>query len=67
MTDLEKLQERLATVDAAFTAVQHAATTERKLSHDKHTSGHFTKALAELDLVRTSLSALIKRHETVGR
>lgn len=67
MTDLEKLNERLSAVEAAISATQHAASVDRKLSHDKHLSGHFTKALTELDSLRNSLKSLIKRAETVNQ
>ncbi len=67
MTEIEKLDERIRAVDAAIVATQHAASVDRKLSHDKHTSGHFTKALTELTSLRTSLQNLKLRMETVGR
>lgn len=67
MTETDKLNERLEAIEQAITATQHAASVDRKLSHDKHLSGHFTKALTELDSLRNSIKALIKRHETVGR
>lgn len=67
MTETDKLNERLEAIEQAITATQHAASVDRKLSHDKHLSGHFTKALTELDSLRNSIKSLIKRHETVGR
>ena len=67
MTELEKLNERLTIVNQAITAVQRAETVDRKLSHDKHTNGHITKALTEMITLKTGIEALIKRVETVGR
>ena len=67
MTDLERLRERLAALDQAIDITKKAATVDRKMSHDKHTNGHYTKALSELDILRTGIQALIKRHEIVGR
>jgi hypothetical protein len=67
MTDLEKLNEQLEAVRHAIVATQHAASVNRKLSHDKHTSGHFTKALTELTAMETGIESRIKRVETVGR
>lgn len=67
MTETDKLNERLEAIEQAVTATQHAASVDRKLGHDKHLSGHFTKALTELDSLRNGIKALIKRHETLGR
>jgi hypothetical protein len=67
MTELEKISERLKAIDDAIVATQHAASINRKMSHDKHTNGHFTNALQELNSVKTQLNNLVKRIETVGR
>ena len=67
MTDLEKLEARIEAVNAAIAATQHAANVNRKLSHDRHVGGHFTKALTELTDMKTSLSNLKARIEAVGR
>lgn len=67
MTDLEKLSARIVAVDEAIKACQHAVTVERKMSHDKHTNGHLTKALSELTTMKSGLDALHKRVETVGQ
>jgi translation initiation factor 6 (eIF-6) len=67
MTELEKINERLTAIEAAIIATQHAATVDRKMSHDKHTNGHFTKALQELVSVKEQLSLVAKRIEAVGR
>ncbi len=67
MTDLEKLSQRIEAVEQAIIVVQHAANIDRKMSHDKHMNGHFTKALTELDSIRTGLKTLKIRMETVGR
>lgn len=67
MTELEKITERLNAVEAAIHATQHAASIDRKMSHDKHTNGHFTKALQELVSIKNQLEAVARRIETVGR
>ena len=67
MNDIEKLQARIEAVDTAITSVKMAMGVDRKLSHDKHTNGHFTKALDELTSIRSQLSNLKVRVETVGR
>lgn len=67
MTDLEKLEARLVATTAALEATRHAAVVNRKMSHDRHENGHFTKALTELTDMQTSLNNLITRYKTVGR
>jgi hypothetical protein len=67
MIDLEKFEARIEAVDTAIAAVKMAMNVDRKLSHDKHTNGHFTKALTELTDIQTGLKALKIRVETVGR
>ena len=67
MTDLEKLEARIEAVDTAIAATKMAMGVDRKLGHDKHPNGHFTKALQELTSVQTQLNALKVRVETVGR
>jgi hypothetical protein len=67
MTDLEKLEARIEAVDTAIASVKMAMAVDRKLSHDKHPSGHFTKALAELMTIQSSLNALRIRMIAVGR
>lgn len=67
MTEVEKLETRIEAIDAAIASTKAAMTVDRKLSHDKHTSGHFTKALDELTSIRSQLSNLKVRVETVGR
>ena len=67
MTDLEKLEARIEAVDTAIAATKMAMGVDRKMSHDKHTNGHFTKALDELTSIRSQLSNLKVRVETVGR
>lgn len=67
MNDIEKLQARIEAVDTAITSTKMAMGVDRKLSHDKHTNGHFTKALDELTSIRSQLSNLKVRVETVGR
>jgi hypothetical protein len=67
MTDLEKLEARIEAVDTAIAATKMALGVDRKLSHDKHPNGHYTKALTELTDIQTSLNALRVRMITVGR
>lgn len=67
MTELEKLEARIEAVDTAIANVKMAMSVDRKLGHDKHVNGHFTKALQELTSVQTQLNALKVRVETVGR
>ena len=67
MTDLEKLEARIEAVNTAIANVKMAMGVDRKLSHDKHPSGHFTKALAELMTIQSSLNALRIRTIAVGR
>ena len=67
MTDLEKLEARIEAVDTAIASVKMAMGVDRKMGHDKHPSGHFTKALAELMSLQSQLNALRIRLQTVGR
>jgi hypothetical protein len=67
MTDLEKLEARIEAVDTAVANVKMAMGVDRKLSHEKHPNGHFTKALAELMTIQSSLNALRIRMIAVGR
>ena len=67
MNDLEKLEARIEAVDTAITNVKMAMGVDRKLGHDKHPNGHYTKALAELMTIQSSLNALRVRMIAVGR
>jgi hypothetical protein len=67
MTEVEKLEARIEAIDTAVANVKMAMNVDRKLSHDKHHNGHFTKALDELVKIQTGLNALKIRVETVGR
>ena len=67
MTDLEKLEARIEAVDTAVASVKMALGVDRKLSHEKHPNGHFTKTLAELMTIQSSLNALRIRMIAVGR
>ena len=67
MTDLEKLEARIEAVDTAIAATKMAMGVDRKLGHDKHPNGHYTKALTELTDIQTSLNALRVRLIAVGR
>ena len=67
MTDLEKLEARIEAVDSALAATKMAMNVDRKMSHEKHINGHYTKALTELADIRTGLNALRVRMIAVGR
>jgi hypothetical protein len=67
MTDLEKLEARIEAVDTAIASVKMSLGVDRKLGHDKHPNGHYTKALAELMTIQSSLNALRVRMINVGR
>ena len=67
MTEIEKLEARIEATDTAIANVRMAMGVDRKMSHDKHSNGHFTKALDELTSIRSQLSNLKVRVETVGR
>jgi hypothetical protein len=67
MTDLEKLEARIEAVDTAIANVKMAMGVDRKLGHDKHPNGHYTKAMTDLTDIQTSLNALRVRMITVGR
>jgi hypothetical protein len=67
MTEIEKLEARIEATDTAIANVKMAMGVDRKLSHEKHTNGHFTKALTELTDIQTGLNALRIRLIAVGR
>lgn len=67
ITELEKLEARIEAVNTAIANVKVAMNVDRKLSHDKHTNGHFTKALQELTSVQSQLAVLKVRMVSVGR
>lgn len=67
MNDLEKLEARLEATNAAIEATKHATVVNRKMSHDRHENGHFTKALTELTDMQTGLTNMITRYNAVGR
>jgi hypothetical protein len=67
MTELEKLEARIEAVDTAIAATKMALGVDRKMSHDKHPSGHYTKALTELIDIQTGLNALKIRMIAIGR
>ena len=67
MTDLEKLEARIEAVNKAVSSVTAAMVVDRKMSHDKHPSGHYTKALTDLTDIQTGLNALRIRMIAVGR
>jgi hypothetical protein len=67
MTEVEKLEARIEAIDTAIANVKMAMGVDRKLSHDRHPNGNFTKALDELTSIRSQLSILKIRVETIGR
>ena len=67
MTEIEKLDIRIASINLAIDATSVAMTVDRKLSHEKYPSGQFIKAINALVLVGGGLSALKTRLETIGR
>lgn len=67
MQEIEKFDARIKALEEAIAAVQHAATVDRKMSHDKHYNGHFTKALQELTIAKDAVSAHKVRFVTIGR
>jgi hypothetical protein len=67
MTELEKLEARIEAVNTAIAATKMALGVDRKMSHDKHPSGHYTKALTELIDIQTGLNALKIRMIAIGR
>jgi hypothetical protein len=67
MTELEKLEARIEAVNTAIDATKMALGVDRKMSHDKHPSGHYTKALTELTDIQTGLNALKTRMIAIGR
>lgn len=66
MTEIEKLETRIAAINTAVVAVKSAMGIDRKLSHAKHNNDHFTNALDQLDIVLTGLKSLKIRVETLG-
>lgn len=67
MNEIEKFDARIKAMEDALAAVQHAATVDRKMSHDKHYNGHFTKALQELTTAKEAVAAHRTRFVTLGR
>lgn len=63
MTELEKLNTRLSVVSQAISDVMHAASVERKMSTEKHHTGHYMKALTELTNLRHHIESQIRRHD----
>ena len=62
MTEVEKAQQQLSIAKEAFDFVQKCANMDRKL-HEKHghISGHWTKALQELQHTVTQAENHLKR------
>lgn len=67
MTEIEKFEARIQATEEALVAVQHAASVDRKMGHDKHYNGHFTKALQELTMAKEAVESHKKRFELVGK
>ena len=63
----ERIEQRIEAVDTAIAATKMAMNVDRKLTHDKHFSGQYTKALTELTDVKAGLNALRVRMTAVGR
>lgn len=67
MTELEKIEVRIQSIDTAISAVKAAQVMDRKMSSDRHPNGRYTKALTELIDIQSQLHGLRKRVEIVGR
>jgi predicted nucleic acid-binding Zn-ribbon protein len=67
MTEIEKFDKRLTALEQALAAVQHAASVDRKLTHEKHYERLLVKALNELTSIRDSVKAQKIRFETIGK
>jgi hypothetical protein len=67
MTEIEKLYTRINAINDAINSVKNASTIDRNLSHAKHPSEHFIKALDELVSIRSQLFNLKIRALVIGR
>jgi hypothetical protein len=67
MTALEIAKRRVELAKDALDFVKDAANQDRKLTHEKHINGHYTKALQELESVLNGAQAYLKRVEVLGR
>lgn len=67
MTDIEKIKKRIELAQEAFDMVKLNANADRKLSHDAHMNGHYTKSLQELEAVINSHKTHLVRLEAIGR
>lgn len=65
MTETEKNQKRIALVTDAIDIVRDCANQERKILHEKSVNGHYTKALQELDAIKTHAENMLTRFTTV--
>ena len=67
MTELEIAKRRVELAKDALDFVKDAANQERKLTHEKHVNGHYTKAMQELESILFGAQAYLKRLEILGR
>lgn len=63
MNNIEKAKEALEAAMTALDAVYHAANHERKVLGEKVMSGHYVKALQELEKVKEHAQSLLERAE----
>lgn len=61
MTETERLSKQLALVSDALEFVRDCAQQDRKLSIDKHVSGHYTIALTQLQHLQDVYNTRLKR------
>jgi hypothetical protein len=66
MNNIEKAKEALEAAMTALDAVHHAANHERKVLSEKTMSGHYVKALQELEKVKAHAQHLLERAEAQG-
>lgn len=65
MTELEKIQKRIILITDAIDIVRDCANQERKLLHEKTVNGHYTKALHELEAIKSHAENMLTRIKTV--
>lgn len=66
MVKLEHAKDALETALNAIDVVTHAGNHERKVLGEKHMSGHYVKALQELERVKQHAENLVHRAEAQG-
>lgn len=67
MTELEKAQKKLQLVIDAIEFVRDCGNQDRKLGHGKLMDGHYTKALQQLDIFKTSAEAYLARVQALSQ